>query len=88
MEEGDALPKANSKKEHSESVLFGRGRYKFYAFAALLLLAFWSMFTGTVTLRLSIGNLNRLSEDLGVRNYDHLDALVPLSFLISSSLLC
>ncbi|WZZ76848.1 hypothetical protein YC2023_088218 [Brassica napus] len=76
MKEGDALPTtANSKKEHSETVLFGRGRYKFYAFAALLLLAFWSMFTGTVTLRLSTGNLNRLSEDLGVRNYDHLDAL-------------
>ncbi|CAG7885274.1 hypothetical protein BRARA_K01304 [Brassica rapa] len=78
MKEDDALPTtatANSKKEHSESVLFGRGRYKFYAFAALLLLAFWSMFTGTVTLRLSTGNLNRLSEDLRVRNYDHLDAL-------------
>ncbi|AEE86684.1 polyol transporter, putative (DUF1195) [Arabidopsis thaliana] len=87
MKEDDALPTttttgtatgtamANSKKESSDSVLFGRGRYKFWAFAAILLLAFWSMFTGTVTLRLSTGNLNRLSEDLGIPNYDNLDVL-------------
>ncbi|CAH8274110.1 unnamed protein product [Arabidopsis lyrata] len=86
MKEDDALPTtttgtatgtaiANSKKENSDSVLFGRGRYKFWAFAAILLLAFWSMFTGTVTLRLSTGNLNRLSEDLGIPNYANLDVL-------------
>lgn len=98
MKEDDALPTttttttstatgtaiANSKKENSDSVLFGRGRYKFWAFAAILLLAFWSMFTGTVTLRLSTGNLNRLSEDLGIPNYENLDVLVvySLSFYI------
>ncbi|CAE6155730.1 unnamed protein product [Arabidopsis arenosa] len=88
MKEDDALPTtttttgtatgaaiANSKKENSDAVLFGRGRYKFWAFAAILLLAFWSMFTGTVTLRLSTGNLNRLSEDLGIPNYENLDVL-------------
>ncbi|KFK30286.1 hypothetical protein AALP_AA7G241900 [Arabis alpina] len=88
MKENDALPTtatgtstvngtvtANSKKENSDSSLFGRGRYKFWAFAAILLLAFWSMFTGTVTLRLSDGNLNRLAEDLGIPNYENLDAL-------------
>ncbi|CAI9110745.1 OLC1v1010821C1 [Oldenlandia corymbosa var. corymbosa] len=47
--------------DHS-SVLFGRGRYKFWAFAAILLLAFWSMVTGTVTLRWSAANLNDLSD--------------------------
>lgn len=97
MKEDDALPTttatstatgtamANSKKENSDSVLFGRGRYKFWAFAAILLLAFWSMFTGTVTLRLSTGNLNRLSEDLGIPNYDNLDVLVCYSLFLSNS---
>ncbi|XP_010446762.2 PREDICTED: probable polyol transporter 6 [Camelina sativa] len=88
MKEDDALPTttansgtatgtamANSKKENSDSILFGRGRYKFWAFGAILLLAFWSMFTGTVTLRLTTGNLNRFSEDLGIPNYDNLDVL-------------
>ncbi|XP_023633949.1 plant-specific TFIIB-related protein 1 isoform X4 [Capsella rubella] len=86
MKDDDALPTttattatgttmANSKKDSSDSILFGRGRYKFWAFAAILLLAFWSMFTGTVTLRLSTGNLNRFSEDLGIPIYDNLDVL-------------
>ncbi|ESQ53428.1 hypothetical protein EUTSA_v10026362mg [Eutrema salsugineum] len=87
MKEEDALPTttstgtatgtamANSKKDNSDSALFGRGRYKFWAFAAILLLAFWSMFTGTVTLRLSTGNLNRLSDDRGFTNYENLDVL-------------
>ncbi|KAM7265993.1 hypothetical protein ACFE04_003676 [Oxalis oulophora] len=47
----------------SNNNLFGKGRYKFWALAAILLLAFWSMLTGTVTLRWSAGNLNRLSAD-------------------------
>ncbi|CAN8229123.1 unnamed protein product [Cochlearia groenlandica] len=84
MKEEEALPMttatgtatANPKKDNSsESALFGRGRYKFWAFAAILLLAFWSMFTGTVTLRLSTGNLNRFSVDLASQTYENLDAL-------------
>ncbi|XP_010531025.1 PREDICTED: uncharacterized protein LOC104807445 isoform X2 [Tarenaya hassleriana] len=66
---------ANSKKETADSALFGKGRYKFWALAAILLLAFWSMFAGTVTLRLSDGNLNRISDDLGFQSYDNLDVL-------------
>lgn len=99
MKEDDALPTtttgsatgtgtANSKKENSDSGLFGRGRYKFWAFAAILLLAFWSMFTGTVTLRLSTGNLNRFSEDLGIPNYENLDVLVTLSLPLCLFLSC
>ncbi|KAK8673209.1 hypothetical protein V6N13_111558 [Hibiscus sabdariffa] len=65
----------NVKKESVDSCLFGRGRYKFWAFTAILLLAFWSMFTGTVTLRWSAGNLNRLSEDIGSPIHDDLDVL-------------
>ncbi|CAN7068585.1 unnamed protein product [Brassica oleracea var. botrytis] len=75
MKEDDVLP-TNQKKDSSDSVLFGRGRYKFFAFAALMLLAFWSMFTGTVTLRLSTEDLNRLSEDIGIpTNHESLDVL-------------
>ncbi|KAJ3698010.1 hypothetical protein LUZ61_001715 [Rhynchospora tenuis] len=33
--------------------LFGKGKYKAWALAAILLLAFWSMLTGTVTLNFS-----------------------------------
>ncbi|KAK3033811.1 hypothetical protein RJ639_034229 [Escallonia herrerae] len=63
------------KKESSDTSLFGRGRYKFWALAAILLLAFWSMLTGTVTLRWSAGNLNSLSDDLGLPIHDDLDVL-------------
>lgn len=72
----------NAKKESSDSNLFGKGRYKFWALAAILLLAFWSMFTGTVTLRWSAGNLNSLSDDLDAPIHDDLDVLVSLSYCI------
>ncbi|XP_039053388.1 uncharacterized protein LOC120195426 [Hibiscus syriacus] len=80
MKDDDTLPPptttiVNVKKESADSCLFGRGRYKFWAFAAILLLAFWSMFTGTVTLRWSAGNLNRLSDDISSPIHDDLDVL-------------
>lgn len=43
--------------------LFGKGRYKFWVLAAILLLTFWSFFTGSVTLRWSSGSINHLSPD-------------------------
>ena len=83
MKDDDTLPTttattttANVKKESSDSSLFGKGRYKFWALAAILLLAFWSMLTGTVTLRWSAGNLNRFSDDLDSPINDDLDVLV------------
>ncbi|KAE7999906.1 hypothetical protein FH972_004290 [Carpinus fangiana] len=77
MKDDDVLPTttANAKKESSDSSLFGKGRYKFWALAAILLLALWSMFTGTVTLRWSAGNLNRLSDDFDSPIHDDLDVL-------------
>ncbi|XP_051127252.1 uncharacterized protein LOC127248774 [Andrographis paniculata] len=74
MKDDDGLPVSTptssshsgiSKKDHSSdaSSLFGRGRYKFWALAAILLLSFWSMLTGTVSLRWSAGNLNRIGEE-------------------------
>lgn len=58
------LPLMYTKKETLDSRIFGRGRYKFWAFTAIILLAFWSMLTGTVTLRFSSGNLNHFSDDI------------------------
>ncbi|KAK1363590.1 putative polyol transporter [Heracleum sosnowskyi] len=71
---------SNAVKKESSSIssgLFDRGRYKFWALAAILLLAFWSMFTGTVTLRWSTatGNLNRFSDDFQTPLHRDLDVL-------------
>lgn len=81
MKDDDVLPTtiaSAGKKESSVSSLFGKGRYKFWALAAILLLAFWSMFTGTVSLRWSAGNLNGLSDDIDFNIHDDLDVLVSL----------
>lgn len=59
----------------TDAALFSRGRYKIWVLAAILLLAFWSMFTGTVTLKWSAGNLNRLSDDIDAPIHDDLDVL-------------
>ncbi|KAK3030553.1 hypothetical protein RJ639_039583 [Escallonia herrerae] len=56
--------------------LFGRTRYKFWALAAILLLAMWSMLTGSVTLEWSAANLALLSGDLDSPFHDDLDILV------------
>lgn len=76
MKDDDALPTttAFTKKESADSGLFGKGKYKFWALAAILILAFWSMFTGTVSLRWS-GSLNSLSNDLDTPIHDDLDVL-------------
>ncbi|XAR57588.1 hypothetical protein NMG60_11025781 [Bertholletia excelsa] len=60
-----------TKKESSDSSGSGKGRYKFWALAAILLLAFWSVLTSTVTLRWSTGNLNHFFDDsqISIRNY-------------------
>ena len=44
MKDGDSLPTTvpttNAKKDSSDASVFGRCRYKFWALAAILLLAF------------------------------------------------
>ncbi|PSR99721.1 Protein of unknown function DUF1195 protein [Actinidia chinensis var. chinensis] len=50
---------SNWKKEGSNGgLILGKGRYKLWALAAILSLALWSVFTGTVTLKWSAGNLS------------------------------
>ncbi|CAL0314441.1 unnamed protein product [Lupinus luteus] len=76
MKDEDGLPTTTSiiKKENSDSGMFGKGRYKFWALGAILILALWSMFTGTVSLRWS-GNLNSLTNDMDTPIHDDLDVL-------------
>ncbi|XAR73880.1 hypothetical protein NMG60_11007998 [Bertholletia excelsa] len=64
-----------TKKESSDSSGSGKGRYKFWALAAILLLAFWSMLTGTVTLRWSAGNLNHFFDESEISIRNDLDVL-------------
>lgn len=65
----------NNKKEGSDNNrILGRGKYKFWALAAVVLLAFWSMFTGSVTLKWSAGNLSRVPDDFEI--HKDLDILV------------
>ncbi|GMY28444.1 Sugar transporter, putative [Fagus crenata] len=63
------------KKDNSDAGLFAKTRYKFWVLAAILLLAFWSMFTGSVNLKWSAANLTRFSDDHDSRIHDDLDIL-------------
>lgn len=88
MKDADALPlstssaaAANVKKENGYSALFAKGRYKFWALAAILLLAFWSMLTGTVNLRWSAGNISHFTDDLVFPIHEDLDVLVSKSLI-------
>lgn len=91
MKDDDTLPTTtlSSKKESSDSGgVLGKGKYKFWALAAILLLAFWSMFTGTVSLRWS-ASLNSFSNEFNSPIHDDLDVLVRLTnfpslFLLSA----
>ncbi|XP_062021819.1 uncharacterized protein LOC133738319 [Rosa rugosa] len=68
----ESSPSSSSK---AARLFVVKNRYKFWALAAILLLAFWSMFTGSVTLRWSAGNLTGLSDQLNLPSYDDLDIL-------------
>ncbi|CAK7349284.1 unnamed protein product [Dovyalis caffra] len=63
------------KRESSESSLLGKTRYKFWVLSAILLLAFWSMFAGSVTLKWSTGDLSQHPDNLGFQTQDDADIL-------------
>lgn len=54
----------------------GKRHYKLCALAAIVLIALWFMFTGSITLKLSINNLNPFSDDLDSMILNDLDVLV------------
>lgn len=71
---------ATSTKRHTSPAA---GRYKLWALVAILLLALWSMLTGTVTLKRS--SRRPSDDDLGGPDPDDIDVLVrprPLCLII------
>lgn len=62
-----------------DTILFRKGQYKVWALSAIVLLALWSMFTGTVNLKWSAGNLNQIADNQIVPSHDDLDILVRRS---------
>ncbi|KAL9690958.1 hypothetical protein QQ045_011375 [Rhodiola kirilowii] len=76
MKNDDDLPiTSTTRKETVDANMFGKVKYKFWALAAILMLAFWSMFTGTISLRWSAQNLNRISDDMDTRVSVDLDEM-------------
>ncbi|CAM8905088.1 unnamed protein product [Rhodiola kirilowii] len=76
MKNDDDLPVMSmTRKETVDANMFGKVKYKFLALAAILMLAFWSMFTRTISLRWSAQNLNRISDDMDTRVSVDLDVL-------------
>lgn len=71
-------PAASFSTKKDGSVLegvCGRGRYKLWALGAIFLLAIWSMFTGSVTLKSSDVIIKHPSQDLGSSIHGDLDIL-------------
>lgn len=54
----------------------GKRHYKLCALTAIVLIALWSMFTGTVTLKWSTNNVNQFSDGLDSMILEDLDVLV------------
>ncbi|XP_062097721.1 uncharacterized protein LOC133803635 [Humulus lupulus] len=75
MKDTDSLPLLRRESPRPVTRFFGKSSYKFWVIAALLLLAFWSMFTGSVTLKWSAGNLSRIYDNFNSPTYDDLDIL-------------
>ncbi|KAE8675275.1 Detected protein of confused Function [Hibiscus syriacus] len=63
------------KRDSSVTGFFGKSGYKFWVLAVILLLAFWSMFTGSVSLKWSSDELTTFSDDFELSVHDDLDFL-------------
>ncbi|TYI75524.1 hypothetical protein E1A91_D06G011200v1 [Gossypium mustelinum] len=67
--------KKYSSSSSSIAGFFGKNGYKFWVLTAIILLAFWSMFTGSVSLKWSSGNLTSFSYDFDFSIREDLDVL-------------
>lgn len=76
---------SNQKDGCGLEVMFGRGKYKLWALAAITLLALWSMFTATAVTR-NWSDVNLKHDDPSSLHSD-LDVLVPFPLLITVFLL-
>ncbi|TXG52250.1 hypothetical protein EZV62_021419 [Acer yangbiense] len=76
MRNDSSPPTSTTSSSSLASSLSGyKTGYKFWVLSALLLLAFWSMFTGSVSLKWSSGDLTRLYDDVDFPINDDLDIL-------------
>ncbi|KAF5739391.1 hypothetical protein HS088_TW12G00596 [Tripterygium wilfordii] len=66
-----AVPKTATRKV----ARFGSSSYKFWILLAILLLASWSLITGSVTLKWSAGNLSHFPADADLPVHGDLDVL-------------
>jgi hypothetical protein len=69
-----------------DAALFGKGRHKTWALAAIAFLALWSMFAASVTLRWSSGDIATTFSDASDPVIDDLDPLVRLTTPFPSSI--
>lgn len=74
-EESQSVNSSSGNNGGGVMVMAGKGRYKVWALAGILLLAFWSVVTGSVTLQWSDGHLGTLSDDVNSFGGDDLDIL-------------
>lgn len=70
MKDQHATTNPKAKRENSDYV--GKGHYKLWVLAAVILLALWSMFTASLTLKWSAPNLN---PDFDSATQDDFDVL-------------
>ncbi|TKY57727.1 hypothetical protein E2542_SST14779 [Spatholobus suberectus] len=71
-EDATATPtNPKTKRENSDGA--GKGHYKFWVLAAIILLALWSMFTASLTLKWSAGNLTRDFDSTTPDDFDVLE---------------
>ncbi|MBA0625589.1 hypothetical protein Godav_003371, partial [Gossypium davidsonii] len=68
--------KKDTSSSSSIAGFFGKNGYKFWVLTAIILLAFWSMFTGSVSLKWSSGNLTSFSYDSDFSIREDLDVLL------------
>ncbi|XP_038716440.1 uncharacterized protein LOC120009805 [Tripterygium wilfordii] len=75
MKDEDSAATSVRTKATRKGALLGNSSCKFWILLAIMLLASWSMFTGSVTLKWSAGNLSRLSGDTDFPVHGDLDVL-------------
>eukprot|EP00252_Welwitschia_mirabilis_P020261 TRINITY_DN492_c0_g1_i2.p1 TRINITY_DN492_c0_g1~~TRINITY_DN492_c0_g1_i2.p1 ORF type:complete len:167 (+),score=28.96 TRINITY_DN492_c0_g1_i2:544-1044(+) len=67
--------KVEGGMKEKDNIFIGKGRYKVWALAVIILLAFWSMLSGTASLKWSAGNLSLFRDELDIHIRDDFDVL-------------
>lgn len=82
MKHGDPSSLTMAKRDISDDVVVvGKTNYKFWVISAILVLAVWSMFTGSLTLKNSAATLIGFSRDSDSAILNDIDVLVCRSYI-------